>query len=58
MGNTATVAVDDFQQMMTLGSPTSTIPVDWQDDDNPVNHTYWAMTLCGKCTIQSVTAPR
>ncbi|RWZ42254.1 hypothetical protein EQG69_11385 [Levilactobacillus brevis] len=42
-GNTATVAVDDFQQMMTLGSPTSTIPVDWQDSDNPVNHTYWAM---------------
>lgn len=43
VGNTATVAVDDFQQMMTLGSPTSTIPVDWQDSDNPVNHTYWAM---------------
>ncbi|WP_289670195.1 DUF5776 domain-containing protein [Levilactobacillus brevis] len=43
VGNTATVAVDDFQQMMTLGSPTSTIPFDWQDDDNPVNHTYWAI---------------
>lgn len=43
VGNTATVAVDDFQRMMTLGSPTSTIPFDWQDSDNPVNHTYWAM---------------